>query len=371
MTIKNVIIFFSISLALFSCSEDNNIKIGLIGDFTSENSWLGISGRNGLILGINEINESGGINGKQIELLSVSNNGDKETTYSGTKDLISKDIDIIIGPFLSSMGQAVQVASQNEDILVISPTITSSKFNSIDDNLIRMGFLASDQGTSLGEAIKINNNKNIALILDDSNIEYCRDVCLGIYKNSSELDITIKEIGINKDYSIKALTSYLLNENFDGIVFISNGSNTINIIKSYYSQRELPDLYGTTWTKMSNILYEVGDIVDGMIFTDIFENGIPNDQEIKFFREYYRLYTSSPTISSKGCYEIIYLFKDVVENHLPKNYTYTELKSAIIGLELINGISDNYSINKTGDAIREIALYRVEHGEYLLLKSKK
>ena len=47
-------------------------KIGIIGEFSTPGSIVGVSGRNGAELAIKEINESVGINGRSIEVLSVN-----------------------------------------------------------------------------------------------------------------------------------------------------------------------------------------------------------------------------------------------------------------------------------------------------------
>ncbi len=348
----------------FSCKEDSVLKIGLIADLNSEKSQLGTTGRNGVILAIDEINKLGGINGQQVELISISHDGEKDKAYSAVKDLVSRGCKLIIGPYKSSMAQSVQVAALNEEVLVISPTVTSSKFAGKDDNFFRLMPIASDQGESLYSAVKFKGNKNIALIMDESNSEYGDDVIKGFYKASEGSDIKISEIVFNGYFEIDILTNYIASGDYDGLIFVTNSIDASNIVKFYDKTNSVPNIYGSLWVKATNIIEYSGHSLDGMVITDSFENDVPNKKEMDFFREYYQKHSSIPNTSSKYSYEAIYLYKLVIEGN--DEYTLKDIKSAIINLETINGISEDYKFDNTGDDIRDLALYEIMDGEYHL-----
>ena len=59
---------------LYGCKMSAVIKIGYIGPLTGKYSDLGLSGRNGAMLAVEKINETGGLAGRNIELLVYDEN---------------------------------------------------------------------------------------------------------------------------------------------------------------------------------------------------------------------------------------------------------------------------------------------------------
>ena len=56
------------SLTLSACS-DAPVKIGFSGTLKGKYSDLGVQGRNGALLAVEEINDAGGLDGRKLELL--------------------------------------------------------------------------------------------------------------------------------------------------------------------------------------------------------------------------------------------------------------------------------------------------------------
>ena len=68
-------------LLTISCTktEDKNvIKIGEYGSLTGPEATFGTSTHNGIMLAMNDVNAQGGINGKQIKVLTVDDQGKAE-----------------------------------------------------------------------------------------------------------------------------------------------------------------------------------------------------------------------------------------------------------------------------------------------------
>ncbi|MGM0611741.1 MAG: ABC transporter substrate-binding protein, partial [Thermodesulfobacteriota bacterium] len=62
-------LLFSCVFFLFACGERNKILVGFSGPLTGKYSDLGVQGRNGVTLAIEEINAQGGLNGRKLELI--------------------------------------------------------------------------------------------------------------------------------------------------------------------------------------------------------------------------------------------------------------------------------------------------------------
>ena len=65
--------FYPLLLALLlgsGCQEQPPLKVGYVGGLTGRVAGLGVAGRDGALMAVEEINRDGGIKGRRLELLS-------------------------------------------------------------------------------------------------------------------------------------------------------------------------------------------------------------------------------------------------------------------------------------------------------------
>lgn len=359
-----ICILLTFSLVL-SCKDDTPIKIGLIGELSSKS--MGLTGRNGAELAINEINRSGGINGRVIEFYSINHERSKDKSYSGVKELVGRGSSVIIGPFLSSMAQSVKVASMESNTLIISPTVSTNKLTGIDDNFVRVIPPATTQGTSLANTININGESSVLVIIDERNLDYSYAVYNGFTKELDMNKVSISQLILSGTLNVDAIKNYILEKSPEAILFVTDGSNTARIIKSLSSVLDFkPTLYGSNWVKASGIIQHGGSSVEGMYLVDAYQNFIPSSKEKSFNSIYLELYKSTPTLASKYAYEAVYLYKRAVEESNTLD-TVKVLKS-IINFDNVQGLADVYSFDKFGDVNRKNSMFIITDGEFELLE---
>lgn len=128
MKFKNVLIMGLLLLILFSAAnlfsgpqkEVKTIKVGAILAVTGGASFLGGPESKTLEMLVDEINGSGGVDGKQIELIIKDSQGNPENAISFTKQLIEEEnVLAIIGP--STSGESLKIkdiCEENQTILL-------------------------------------------------------------------------------------------------------------------------------------------------------------------------------------------------------------------------------------------------------------
>ena len=131
----------------------SSIKLGFSAGLSGLKSELGISGRNGAQLAVEEINRNGGVRGRKVELLVMDDKNNAETACVVDQKLAKQGVNIIIGHMVSSVAvDTVKNANENK-ILLISPTIATDELSHIDDNFIRVIASNKVQGYSLAKAV--------------------------------------------------------------------------------------------------------------------------------------------------------------------------------------------------------------------------
>jgi len=103
------------------------IKVGLSGPFTGGSSSMGVSMRDGAKLAVAEINKSGGVLGRQIELVERDDEAKNELGVQVTQELINKEqVVATLGFINTGVALASERFYQDAEIPVINNVATGS-----------------------------------------------------------------------------------------------------------------------------------------------------------------------------------------------------------------------------------------------------
>lgn len=352
------ILFFAILIV--SCGRNRDIKIGFVSDLSGRNSGLGISARNGVKMAIDEINHRGGINGDEVILISKDHKSNVTICQEVVEELLSDEVDVIIGPLMSSMAQTVINTTKGKDVLIISPTVSSDILSGLDDNFFRVIAPASAQGTVLA---KIMENKKIAIIQDSRNTLYSQSVSDQIEKTLP--DFNFEKINFKDKSDFPEVLNQLKHYKPESIVFICSGIDAASIIQQYNKNiGPLPKLYGSSWVKQSDILSYGGKTVEGMIVVDSFSLPVKSEKEKKFFYDYNARFGYDPNLSAIYSYESVKMFETGAK--LSRSFNFFDVKSALIAKRDFIGVADNYELDVNGDVKREFSLYKIINNQFVL-----
>lgn len=104
------------------------IKVGAVLPMTGEQAKFGEIEKNSLLMGLEEINKAGGVNGRQIELLIEDDTGKPDVGRSAVEKLISQDnVVAITGGYSSSVTYAVCAVAQQRKVPFLVTTGSADK----------------------------------------------------------------------------------------------------------------------------------------------------------------------------------------------------------------------------------------------------
>lgn len=118
----------------------DTVKVGAIFMLTGVGSDWGENSQKGAMLAAEEINNSGGIDGKQLQMVYEDNMGDNPTAAINAFHKLS-DVDgikIILGPNWTPSGLALAPLACQNKVLMISPTLGVKDFNEMCDYLFNL-----------------------------------------------------------------------------------------------------------------------------------------------------------------------------------------------------------------------------------------
>jgi len=177
------IVIIVLALA-FSCSrpgEDNaapnrtTIEIGYFGDLTGPTFNFGQSAINGVLMAASEINQSGGINGRKIDIVIEDDKGNPEEAARLTAKLIDGDkVVAIIAGGTSGNSRAAAPKAQASRIPLISPSSTDPAVTQTGNYIFRACFVDTFQGEVMASFAFNTLKAKKAAILTDFNSTYSK-----------------------------------------------------------------------------------------------------------------------------------------------------------------------------------------------------
>ena len=152
------------------------IKIGVAGPFTGGSSSMGVSMRDGVRLATEEINKSGGVLGRQLQLIERDDEAKNERGVQIAQELINKEkVTAVVGYINTGVALASQRFFQEAKIPVMNNVATGSvittQFKDQPENYIfRNAAHDSIQAPMIvEEAITRRGFKKVAILADSTN----------------------------------------------------------------------------------------------------------------------------------------------------------------------------------------------------------
>lgn len=205
-------------------ADDDTIKVGANFEITGNVANYGTTAKDGFKLAIKEINEAGGIDGKQITIVEADNKSDPAESANAATKLISNDkVVAIVGPATSGAVQAEsQIATENK-IPIIAPCATSPDITmengQVKPFVFRGCFIDPLQSNTMANFAFNELKAKTAVIYLDSSTDYSKSLA-AVFKNKFESlggKVVMEEAFVAKDQDFKATLTNIKTANADVI----------------------------------------------------------------------------------------------------------------------------------------------------------
>jgi branched-chain amino acid transport system substrate-binding protein len=146
---------------------DGQLVIGTLLPLSGDLAFLGPPEVAGVQLAVQEINQAGGVLGKDIKLVRAdSGDGSPDIAPSETDKLLNADVDAIVGAASSSVSLSVLDKITSAGVIQMSPANTSTAFDNCNDNGFYFRTAPSDvlQGAVLANLIAQDGHDNVAIL---------------------------------------------------------------------------------------------------------------------------------------------------------------------------------------------------------------
>lgn len=166
------------SLTACTSSGSKTIKIGVNLELSGDYLIYGTPEKWGIQLAVDEINEAGGILGKQIELVIYDNKSNATEAYNNALKLATEDeVVAILGAATSGLTVAQQPVASQYEVAIVTPSgsnalVTVAEDGTVFDWLFRTCFIDPFQGVVLANFASTEIGATKAAVLGATGSDY-------------------------------------------------------------------------------------------------------------------------------------------------------------------------------------------------------
>lgn len=353
--------FSSIILLLFllvsSVYAENTepIKIGLSLGLTGKYAEMSDMTMKGLKLWQDDVNKTGGISGRKVNLIIYDDKSDSETAKSLYEKLITKDnVDLVIAPYSSQLTEAVLPIIEKYKY----PTVTTSASDKLWEN--SSGYLfgiitpASKYAVGFLEMLVLNNIKNVSIIYADD--AFSKSIADGTKQWAEKFGLKVllftefekgrKDIA---DILVKAKQS-----NASALIVCGHFEEAVNVRLSLKKIKWYPKAYYASIGPALPAFHQKLGSEANYVFSSVnweYHAKLPGSK--KFYTDFIKAYGKEPAYQAVEGYSA----GAVLEKAIKKTGTIDKekIRSALYSMETMT-IIGRYGVDKTGKQIKHFSL---------------
>lgn len=348
----------------------DNIIIGCIAPITGSDASYGTSVRNGVKMAVDEINASGGILGKEVELIEADDKGDEVEAQNQYSKLVSKNKAVaIIGSVTSYPTMSIVKNASKDGIPLITPTATLFEITNSGSNIFRACFLNTFQSEAMANFAFYDLDKKTAAIIYNNSKEdnYSKQFAVAFENYFTALGGTIvaKETYETDDENFSNQLSNIKQKR-PGVLFIPDYDKTVSVIAKQSKDIGIEStLLGTDGWDIILEYVENANVLEDSYFTTHFFSEDSSENVQNFVSKYTEVYSVTPNTFAALGYDSAYIMCNAIQRAGT-----TEKMSVIAALNATNmqGITGEITFDENGNPIKVASIIKISNGRQFLYK---
>jgi len=351
-----------VACLLSACSEPQPVRIGFIGGISGRGADLGINGRNGALLAIEQRNATGGIDGRRVELMSRDDGGDPEHAKRMFHELVAAGCEAVIGPMTSAIALALAPEANEARIPLISPTVTTNALSGKDDYFFRVvAPTRSFTQTSARHLATRLNLKRLGVIYDAGNAAYAgswlADFRQAFVGEDRQIAIVVT-FESNAQEHFMPLAERLLAERIDGILILANSLDAALIAQQVRKHDPQVVLAASEWAATSKLTELGGRAVEGMSLASFLDESDTSPRYLAFHDSYRARFGGEPSFAGLTGFDAANTVIEAIEKRPPDQ----TLRDYLSSSRHVPGAQGAFEFDRFGDGQRSTFITTVRNG---------
>ena len=383
-SLRLLIVLAMVSLCfIVSCSSSKKQKdnefllIGMQGPLTGSIEYYGTQTLAGVELAVKVVNDTGGINGKQVKVLSFDSQGDAKQSLVIANDLVVSGVCAAVGEVTSGAFLSSRSAFNRHMIPVLSPGATAEGVTEGMEYVFRTTLQDSSGAPQLVDhLIDVKQYRNFAIIINTAD---SYSVSLGeLFRqslNKRNANIVAEARIFGEPTDVSAELKPLRGKNIDAVIYSGFYPEGAVILKEMQKQGTDAILAGADGLQQTGLTSLVGDLGIGTIYYAGFSPNTDND----LVRGFNKLASENNLVSddlSSQAYDTANIILSVMKKTGITDCrveSRKKIKSALLKVRNYKGVAGTLSFDNEGNALKSpfiSEIYKTDAGEYSTIVAK-
>jgi len=340
------------------------IKVGFFAPLTGFAAADGTSAKNAVMLAVEKVNSSGGINGNKIELIVYDDRHNPKESVAIANKLIEKDKVVAVVSGSYSMPTRVTAPIFNKaGIPMVAGYAVDPSITRAGKYIFRNGFLGEVEGKAAGEvAVNLLKAKKIAMFTIDN--DYGRAISKGFRER-------VKKFGGKVVYEHAFAIG---TKDFSAMLTkVKELSPDLLFISGYYSEAAMAvkqardlglscKLLGEEGFDSPKFLELAGEAAEGVIITTNLNRDDPRPFVQEFLKSYKAKYGMAPDMVGASSYDAFMIIANAIRKAGPKPDAIRGAIASMKNYEGLTGLIKHF--NKLGEVMKPVQVQVVKKGAF-------
>jgi branched-chain amino acid transport system substrate-binding protein len=364
-----IVAIILIAVVVNKPKDTSAIKIGFIGALSGDLASLGDEARNSTLLAVKEINEAGGIDGRQVEVIFEDGKCAGANAVSATKKLIEVDkVGIIFGGTCSSETLAAIPVTESSKIVLFTSWALNPKITSDNDFVFRNA--PSDVGgaKAVADLAYKNGVRKISIITENTDYPVGFEAIFLKDFRSLGGEVVHTELFNSDSVDLRSLVSKTMVIQTDAVLINAQGPNVGIITKIIKELGNTRPIYGNIYFADTNVIKNYASYLEGAYTSEPANLDSNNPKVASYLSSYEKEFKSKPQYLfwAAASYDAVKMFADAVKE---VGYNPTKIKDYFYAIDKYDGVLGKYGFDENGDVVG-IAFdnKQIINGELVLIK---
>jgi len=353
---------------LSACSsKTDTIRIGGVYALTGKGASYGQWIKNAVDLAVDEVNQSGGVNGRKIEVFSEDTQSDPKTSVSVFEKLISVNkIIAAIGFITSSEAMACVPVAERNQVIMITPIASTPELRGAGKFVFRTR--ESGQGDSFVIAEHVYNDLGIheaAILYENAaNAIGYRDAFVQRYEGLGG-KITLNLTYDEGSTDFRPILTRLKAEQPKAVYIPGIGKVLGRLLKQAKELEITTQFFSSAGIEDPELCKIAGDAANGVVFAAPAFSVDSADAATKAFVDAYRKrFQEDPSVYAANAYDSAKL---VVAALRVGNVTPTQIRDYLHAVKDYDGVSGRITFDEFGEVTKPVVIKKTDSLRFSLL----
>lgn len=362
---------FGINLGVLGIAGSaETIKIAAIFGRTGDAQQYGIASYQGVNLAVEEINNQGGLLGRQVEVIELDNTSTALGSKIAALQAVKFNVTAVIGAAWSSNSLAIAPVLQQEGIPMVSPISTNPRVTLEGNYIFRVCFTDHFQGRVLAQFARQDLNAQTAVILTNITSDYSIGLSQYFRKSFSQSG---GEILWEGKYLEKAIDFTDIMEKVrqlqSDVVFSSGYERDSSLLLKQAALIGIQTIFlgGDGWSE--KMYRYVGKTIEGNYFSDHWHPEVPFPISKKIQAQYRHKYGEGVIIAAFPlAYDAVMVLADAIRR--AQSLDRQKIRDALAVTTNFQGATGTITFDQHGDPTgKNVAILKFERGTIVFVKS--